>query len=210
MSIESYNYPQKQPAPMWQRIMTLVIVALMFALLALYFIGCKPCKELTVTKIDTIRQTIVKVDTVNVENKELYDEIQRVYSEKDSIEMALQGCISKPAGIIINNNGKWKQKDNKIQFEQYYLDRINSLTMTNSRLIQENRDLKNKVIIKDNVEKDKSKTKTDNSIQEKTVMGSTGATGFFCRNIIWFAILIFCLGMGTGGFLVNKFRHFLS
>jgi hypothetical protein len=135
--------------------------------------------------------------------------LQKVYSEKDSIEMDLIHCQNKPTGVVINNNGKWKQKNNKIQFEQYYLDRINNLTMTNSRLIQENRDLKNKVIIKDNVEKDKSKTKTDNSTQAKTVTGQSGGIGFFCRNIFWFMILVFFIGLSTGGFIFKKFRHFL-
>jgi hypothetical protein len=186
----------------WEKWIALLLFLLTMVFVLYTCVSCKPCKELTVTKTDTVYKTVLKVDTVKLENKDLFNELQTCYQKADSFETEYNKCLYKPqAAVVINNSGHGKVNADKMTLTySIIVGDNNQLRIQNAKYVKERDDykLKYEQVIKDNVQKDKSKVKTDvstdNSIGKKD-----------CPGVNWGLLaLVFFLGAGTGGFVIYK------
>jgi hypothetical protein len=108
-------------------------------LIILSHCSCRPCKEVQTRVVDTVRSTVVKRDTVRVDDTTVYSELDKAYAAIDSILSS-----SKPCGVVVTGKkNRVVVKDNQVS-NSYFLGRINELQLTNAKVMRENNELKDK------------------------------------------------------------------
>lgn len=172
-----------------------LFVAVLFALVFLFYLtSCRPCDEIR-AGVDTVRKTVVQVDTLRVKDTGIFNELQRCYQSLDSVAFELSKC--KPGsstGLVVNNTGKGtvKVKAKDLTYSMIIGDN-NQLRLQNARLLKEKNDYQEKL---------KGLQGANNTVKTPV----SGSKGPGCPGFnFWPYLLVFCLGFGTGGYLAKKF-----
>ena len=177
---------------------------LIIASLAIVFTSCRPCKELQVTKIDTIIKHVLKIDTVSIDNDNVLRELDKVYYYSDSLYNELLICkvnsnVHDAPLIYVAPKGKLKiGKAKDLQITLIYKSQIDSLRIENIK--------KDKDIVK--YKNDLSDCNQNKGIDKILSQGENIQSNAKTYLFIFLLIVIFCAGVYCG-VKIKKLSEFL-